>query len=51
MVSETLRGRLIGIGDVVIDSAAVGGKIFMSNIKDPRKYAEMILTQLQYKNY
>lgn len=51
MVSETFSERLIGIGDVVIDSAAVEGKILMSNIKDPRKYAEMILNQLQYRNY
>lgn len=49
-VSESFRERLIGIGDVVIDSAAVGGKIVMPNIKDPRKYAEMILNQLQYWN-
>lgn len=49
-VSESFRERLIGIGDVVIDSAAVGGKILMPNIKDPRKYAEMILNQLQYWN-
>lgn len=51
MVSETFSERLIGIGDVVIDSAAVEGKIVMSNIKDPRKYAEMILNHLQYRNY
>jgi membrane protein YdbS with pleckstrin-like domain len=50
-VSESFRERLIGIGDVVIDSAAVEGKILMPNIKDPRKYAEMILNQLQYWNY
>lgn len=49
-VSETLGERLIGIGDVVIDSAAVEGKILMPNIKDPRKYAETILNQLQYWN-
>lgn len=50
-VSETFKERLIGIGDVVIDSAAVEGKILMSNIKDPRKYADLILNQLQYWNY
>jgi membrane protein YdbS with pleckstrin-like domain len=45
-VSETFKERLIGIGDVVIDSAAIEGKIFMRNIKNPRKYANMILDQL-----
>jgi len=45
-VSETFGERLIGIGDVVIDSAAIEGKIFMRNIKNPRKYVDMILDQL-----
>jgi uncharacterized membrane protein YdbT with pleckstrin-like domain len=49
-VSETLKERLIGIGDVLIDSAAVGGKIAVNNIKNPRKYADLILDQLQYWN-
>lgn len=49
-VSETFKERLIGIGDVVIDSAAVEGKILMRNIKDPRRYADLILNQLQYWN-
>jgi membrane protein YdbS with pleckstrin-like domain len=49
-VSETLKERLIGIGDVLIDSAAVEGKIAMNNIKNPRKYADLILEQLQYWN-
>jgi len=46
-VTETLKERMIGIGDVLIDSAAVEGKIRMNNIKNPRKYADMILDQLQ----
>lgn len=45
-VSETFKERLIGIGDVVIDSAAVEGKILMRNIRNPRKYADMILDQI-----
>ncbi len=49
-VSQTFSERMIGVGDVVIDSAAVGGKILMPNIKDPRKYSELILNQLQYWN-
>ncbi len=49
-VSETLKERLIGIGDILIDSAALDHKMAMNNIKNPRKYADMILDQLQYWN-
>src|SRR5262245_35544253 len=47
-IRETFKERLIGIGDVLIDSAAATGKITMDNIHDPRKHANMILDQLQY---
>jgi membrane protein YdbS with pleckstrin-like domain len=49
-VSETLKERLIGVGDVLIDSAALDTKMVMNNIKNPRKYADMIMQQLQYLN-
>jgi len=49
-VSETLKERVIGIGDVLIDSAALDSKMVMNNIKSPRKYADTILDQLQYWN-
>jgi membrane protein YdbS with pleckstrin-like domain len=49
-VSETLKERLIGIGDVLIDSAALDKKMAMDNIKNPRKYADLIMDQLQYWN-
>jgi membrane protein YdbS with pleckstrin-like domain len=49
-VSETLKERLIGVGDVLIDSAALDTKMVMNNIKNPRKYADMIMEQLQYLN-
>ena len=47
-IRETFKERLIGIGDVLIDSAAATGKITMDNINNPRKYADLILDQLQY---
>jgi len=50
LVSETFQGRLIGVGDVMIDTAADESKIPMRNIKSPRKYADLILHQLQYWN-
>ncbi|HZF41142.1 MAG TPA: PH domain-containing protein [Blastocatellia bacterium] len=49
-VSETLKERLIGIGDVLIDSAALDSKMVMDNIKNPRKYADLIMDQLQNWN-
>ena len=49
-VSETLKERLIGVGDVLIDSAALDSKMVMNNIKNPRKHADLILDQLQYWN-
>ena len=49
-VSETLKERLIGIGDVLIDSAALDTKMVLNNIKNPRKYADLIMEQLQDMN-
>jgi uncharacterized membrane protein YdbT with pleckstrin-like domain len=46
-VSETFKERLIGIGDILIETAASEGRIKLDNISDPRKYADMILDQLQ----
>jgi len=45
-VSETFKERLIGIGDILIETAASEGRIKLDNINDPRKYADMILDQL-----
>jgi hypothetical protein len=49
-VSETLKERLIGIGDVLIDSAALDSKMVLDNINNTRKYADLIMDQLQYWN-
>lgn len=46
-VSATLFERMIGVGDVIIDSAAEASKIRMRQIPDPRKHADLILQQLQ----
>ncbi len=47
-VSETLKERLMGIGDVLIDSAALDTKMVLNNVRNPRKYADLIMEQLQY---
>ena len=49
-ISETLKERLIGIGDVLIDSAALDTKMVLNNVRNPRKYADMIMDQLRYLN-
>jgi membrane protein YdbS with pleckstrin-like domain len=49
-VSETLKERMIGIGDVLIDSAALDSKMVMNNIRNPREYADLIMNQLQSRN-
>jgi membrane protein YdbS with pleckstrin-like domain len=46
-VSETLKERLMGIGDVLIDSAALDTKMVLNNVKNPRKYADLIMEQLR----
>jgi uncharacterized membrane protein YdbT with pleckstrin-like domain len=48
--TATVSERLLGIGDVIIDSASEAGRIPMSNIRDPRKYADLILNQLHRWN-
>lgn len=49
-VNQTLKERLIGIGDIEIDSATIEGTMPMRNINNPRKYADLILNELQYWN-
>lgn len=49
-VNQTLKERVLGIGDIEIDSATIEGTMPMRSIKDPRKYADLILNELQYWN-
>lgn len=39
--------RLLGLGEIVIDSASESGKIRISNVRNPVKYADMILAELR----
>jgi uncharacterized membrane protein YdbT with pleckstrin-like domain len=47
-VTQSIPERLLGIGDIVIDSAAQGGKVPLRKIHEPEKYADMILRQIQW---
>jgi membrane protein YdbS with pleckstrin-like domain len=38
--------RLFGVGDVLIDSATLQGRIPLKNLRDPRRLADLILTQM-----
>jgi uncharacterized membrane protein YdbT with pleckstrin-like domain len=42
----SLAERMVGIGEVVIDSATDAARIRMTNVRDPRKYSSLILYQM-----
>ena len=47
-VSATPWQRLFGFGDIVIDNASEeGGKAVMENVNSPRKYADLLLSELR----
>ena len=47
-VSSGIYQRLMNFGDVVIDNASEdGGKVIIRNIDSPRKYADMLLSQMR----
>jgi membrane protein YdbS with pleckstrin-like domain len=48
--SATVGQRLLRLGDVIIDSASDAGKIMMRNVRNPRRYADLILAQLHRWN-
>lgn len=46
-IYQSLTQRLLGIGNVLIDSAGTADKIALRSIRNPRQYANLILSQLQ----
>lgn len=48
-VTRTALERLVGIGDIVIDSAAESGRIPLRNIAQPERYANLILRQIEHQ--
>lgn len=47
-VSSGIYQRLLNFGDLVIDNASEdGGKVVIRNIDSPRKYADMLLSQMR----
>jgi membrane protein YdbS with pleckstrin-like domain len=50
-VSESFKEKILGIGDIEIDTASAESKIRLNNVHYPRKYTQMILDQLHGWNY
>lgn len=47
-VRSSLMQRVLGFGDIVIDNASEdGGKVVLKDIPTPKKYADLILSQLR----
>ena len=47
-VSATMTQRMLGFGDVIIDNASEdGGKVILTDIDSPKKYAELMLQQMR----
>jgi membrane protein YdbS with pleckstrin-like domain len=50
-VAATIPQRLLGFGDLIIDSASeLGGSTVMHNIPSPRRHADMLLRELRRWN-
>ena len=49
-VKSTITQRLLGLGDIIVDNAGTDGdRIVFANIDRPRKYADILLEQVQKK--
>lgn len=49
-VRESLSERLLGIGDIIVDAPAMESNTTLSNVREPRRYADLILGQIQHWN-
>lgn len=49
-VNASVKQRLLKLGDVVIESASEQGRVALSDIHNPDRYADMILTELRRRN-
>jgi membrane protein YdbS with pleckstrin-like domain len=49
-VTSSVWQRLLGLGDIVIDSASETGKIHLDDIKNADRYADIILGELRRRN-
>lgn len=49
MSTATLTERMLGIGDIIIDSASELGKVPLRNIKNPKMITDTILKELRHR--
>ncbi|HYP29058.1 MAG TPA: PH domain-containing protein [Blastocatellia bacterium] len=49
-VNASVRQRLLRLGDIIIESASETGRVALSEIHNPDRYAGMILTELRRRN-
>ena len=49
-VQWSLLKRMVGVGNIVIDTAAEAGRLYISNIPNPKRYADILLRELQRWN-
>ena len=46
-VRESFRERLLGIGDIVLDTPSMETRLMLHNVNTPRHYADLIIEQLE----
>jgi membrane protein YdbS with pleckstrin-like domain len=49
-VRENFKERMMGIGDIIVDNAAIDSSLILGNVNDPRRYSDLILEQLERWN-
>ena len=50
-VNASLLNRMLGLGNIVVDNASeAGGQIVITGVTEPKRYADMLLTQLRSGN-
>jgi membrane protein YdbS with pleckstrin-like domain len=49
-VQWSLLKRMVGVGNIVIDTAAEAGRLYIANIPNPKRYADILLRELQRWN-
>jgi uncharacterized membrane protein YdbT with pleckstrin-like domain len=50
-VTSSVTGRLLGLGDILIDNASeAGGRLIIAGVRNPKQYADMLLGELRRWN-
>lgn len=50
-VTASLVERMLGLGNIVVDNASeAGGQVIIASVTEPKRYADMLLSQLRNRN-